>query len=59
MGPRKTAPDAINDRGEVRQADLGDIAGVRGRAMRTKTGELSIEADSGGLGPINPRSHIE
>src|SRR5438132_8851178 len=29
--------------------DLGDIAWVRGRAMRTKTGELSIEADSGGF----------
>src|SRR6266852_5240467 len=29
--------------------DLGDIAWVRGRAMRTKTGELSIEADQGGF----------
>src|SRR5438309_4077113 len=29
--------------------DLGDIAWVRGRAMRTKTGELSIEAEQGGF----------
>jgi lysyl-tRNA synthetase class 2 len=29
--------------------DLGDIAWVRGRAMRTKTGELSIEAEEGGF----------
>jgi len=29
--------------------DLGDIAQVRGRAMRTKTGELSIEAEQGGF----------
>ena len=29
--------------------DLGDIAWVRGRAMRTRTGELSIEADQGGF----------
>src|SRR5438132_4017023 len=29
--------------------DLGDIAWVRGRAMRTKTGELSIEGDQGGF----------
>src|SRR5918911_1348938 len=29
--------------------DLGDIAQVRGRAMRTRTGELSIEADRGGV----------
>src|SRR5438132_4450421 len=29
--------------------DLGDLAWVRGRAMRTKTGELSIEADEGGF----------
>jgi lysyl-tRNA synthetase class 2 len=29
--------------------DLGDIAWVRGRAMRTRTGELSIEADEGGF----------
>ena len=29
--------------------DLGDIAWVRGRAMRTRTGELSIEAGPGGF----------
>ena len=29
--------------------DLGDIAWVRGRAMRTKTGELSIEGDQDGF----------
>jgi lysyl-tRNA synthetase, class II len=29
--------------------DLGDIAWVRGRAMRTKTGELSIEAEQRGF----------
>src|SRR5438128_11247897 len=29
--------------------DLGDLAWVRGRAMRTKTGELSIEAEQGGF----------
>ena len=29
--------------------DLGDLAWVRGRAMRTRTGELSIEADQGGF----------
>jgi lysyl-tRNA synthetase class 2 len=29
--------------------DLGDIAWVRGRAMRTRTGELSIEAEQGGF----------
>src|SRR5215470_2179692 len=29
--------------------DLGDIAWVRGRAMRTRTGELSIEAEPGGF----------
>src|SRR2546421_3072542 len=29
--------------------DLGDIAWVRGRAMRTKTGELSIEGEQGGF----------
>jgi lysyl-tRNA synthetase, class II len=29
--------------------DLGDIAWVRGRVMRTRTGELSIEADEGGF----------
>ena len=29
--------------------DLGDIAQVRGRAMRTRTGELSIEAEQGGF----------
>src|SRR5207248_2141097 len=29
--------------------DLGDIAWVKGRAMRTRTGELSIEAGEGGF----------
>jgi len=29
--------------------DLGDLAWVRGRAMRTRTGELSIEAEPGGF----------
>jgi len=29
--------------------DLGDIAWVKGRAMRTRTGELSIEAAEGGF----------
>src|SRR5438270_13483107 len=29
--------------------DLGDVAWVRGRAMRTRTGELSIEAEQRGF----------
>jgi lysyl-tRNA synthetase, class II len=29
--------------------DLGDLAWVRGRAMRTRTGELSVEAEPGGF----------
>jgi len=29
--------------------DLGDVAWVKGRAMRTRTGELSIEAGEGGF----------
>src|SRR5438093_10425265 len=33
----------------LKLTDLGDIAWVRGRAMRTKTGELSIEAEQRGF----------
>src|SRR5205807_5525909 len=29
--------------------DMGDVAWVRGRPMRTRTGELSLEADEGGF----------